>query len=60
MNKKQKILKTKTIQKDIDYWFNIIEQCIEAVGWSSSYSWVIKCIPDYIKCIDKELAEAEN
>lgn len=60
MNKNQKLLKAKTIQKDIDYWFNIIEQCVESATLSKHNEWVLNCIPDYIKCIDKQLAEAEK
>ena len=60
MNKKQKILKAKTIQKDIDYWINIIEQSIEAIGWTQYNNWLIKCIPEYIKYIDSALAKAEK
>ena len=60
MNKQQKTQKAKTIQKDIDYWFNIMEQCVESANLSKHNEWVLKCIPDYIKCMDKELAESEK
>ena len=60
MNKKQKILKAKSIQKDIDYWFSVIEQSIESVALSKHNKWLVRCIPEYIRYIDIELAKAEK
>ena len=60
MNTNQKILKAKTIQRDIDYWLNIVEQSIESVDYSKHNNWLIKCIPEYIRYIDSALAKAEK
>ena len=60
MNKKQKLLKAKTIQKDIDYWFKSIKQSIDISTLSKSNQWILDTIPKYITLIDKQLAEARR
>jgi hypothetical protein len=58
MNKKQKILKAKTIQKEINYWIKAIKQSVDLD--LNDISHMIKCIPEYIKYIDSALAKAEK
>jgi hypothetical protein len=60
MNKKQKILKAKTIQKDIDFWFKSIRQSIDISTLSKSNQWILDTIPKHITLIDKQLAEARR
>ena len=59
MNKKQKILKAKTIQKTINYWIKAIKQCVDLADLNDT-KYMIKCIPNYITLIDNQLAEARR
>lgn len=59
MNKKQKILKAKTIQKTINYWIKAIKQCVDLADLNDT-KYMIKCIPKYITLIDDQLAEARK
>ena len=59
MNKKQKLLKAKTIQKTINYWIKAIKQCVDLAELNGT-KYMIKCIPKYITLIDDQLAKAEK
>ena len=59
MNKKQKALKAKTIQKTINYWIKAIKQCVDLADLNGT-KYMIKCIPKYITLIDNQLAEARK
>ena len=59
MNKNQKLLKAKTIQKTINYWIKAIKQCVDLAELNDT-KYMIKCIPKYITLIDDQLAEAEK
>lgn len=60
MNKKQKILKAKSINKTINCWLKAIKQCIDMSTSMDNNKWILKCIPNYINYIDVQLAEAEK
>lgn len=59
MNKNQKLLKAKTIQKTINCWIKTIKQCVDLAD-SHDTKYMIKCIPNYITLIEDQLAEAKK